>query len=125
MLQRARIHVAARKLVVRHDFDPNAGILKRVTDKPAIRQLAADYVDLWEAQIAAAFNYDWAGVLEATNDHKRRTSRASPDQPSHGDGNVDLGGLARRSASCAERVDAVDAKAGGGSGTTNGDTRRG
>ena len=96
-----------------------------MTHKPAIRQLAADYVDLWEAQIAAAFSHNWAGVLEkATNEHIRRTPGAATDQPAHGDGNVDLDRLARSLATCAERVDAVDAETGRGGGAPDGDIAR-
>ena len=97
-----------------------------MTRKPSIQQLAANYVDLWEAQVAAVFSCDWAGALEkATDEHNRRTSGATTNQPAHGDGNVDLEWLARSLAACAERVDAVNAEIGRGSGPPDAGTARG
>ena len=82
-----------------------------MTFKLSIRQLAENYVDFWETQVAAVFNCDWTGTLEkATDKHNRRTFGATTNQPTHSDGNVDLEWLARSFAACAERVDAVDAE---------------
>jgi len=127
MLRRARAYVALRKgRVLRCANCLNPSSLRYtpcVTFEPTIRQLAAAYLDLWEAQVAAVFSHNWADALGKTNDEQFADTDApgtAADQPAYGDGDVDLDGVARRLAVCAKRIDAVDAEAGGRRGAPDG-----
>lgn len=84
-----------------------------MTQDFTIQQLAARYVDLWEAQVAAVFRHNWASAVESASDEQfpnAGTSGATTDQPADGNGDLDLERFRSRLAACAERVDAVDAE---------------